>query len=319
VDSVRTTFRVQFEQRCWSVCLTSRPFDAELEISTDQAHQIIRAQFPALPARRCTLLGRGWDNVAFLVDDALVFRFPRKASAVQLIETEMHVLPQLAAQLPLAVPDPQWIGAPSEDYPWPFLGYEMIVGRSACAIHPTRAERHAAAPVLGAFLNRLHNLRIERLLPDTLDRANFLARMPLIKQRLAHLVFARFIDSADPWLECFQNPVPNELPLEAVPVHGDLYACHLIFDDQARLTGVIDWGDAHQGDRALDLMMVFGFLPADARAAFFAAYGQADERTLAIARMRAVFHGISVAWYGNELEDSALLREGLTAMELVLE
>jgi hypothetical protein len=26
-----------------------------------------------------------------------------------------------------------------------------------------------------------------------------------------------------------------------------------------------------------------------------------------------------VAWYGSELEDSALLREGLTAMEFVLE
>ena len=299
--------------------MTTQPFDAELEVSTDQAHQLIRAQFPALPARRCTFLGRGWDNVAFLVDDALVFRFPRKASASQLIETEAHVLPQLAAQLPLAVPNPQWIGEPTDDFPWPFLGYEMIAGRTACAIHPTRAERHAAAPVLGAFLARLHSLRIERLLPDTLDRANFLTRMPLIKQRLTHLVMQRFIDAADPWLERFRSAVPNGLPREAVPVHGDLYACHLILDDHAQLSGVIDWGDVHQGDPALDLMMAYGFLPAEARPDFFAAYGPVDERTTTIARMRAVFHGISVAWYGSELEDSALLREGLTAMEFVLE
>jgi aminoglycoside phosphotransferase (APT) family kinase protein len=300
------------------VVRVSRPFDAELEVTTDQAHQLIRAQFPALPARRCTLLGRGWDNVAFLVDDTLVFRFPRKASAAQLIETEARILPQLAAQLPLGVPDPQWVGHATDDFPWPFLGYEMIPGRTACAMHPTRAERRAAAPVLGAFLARLHSLRIERLLGDTLDRANFGARLPLIKQRLAHLVMHRLVDSADPWLECFHTAVPRSSSA-AVPVHGDLYACHLILDDQARLTGVIDWGDVHEGDPALDLMMVYGFLPSEARADFFAAYGDVDERTLSIARMRAIFHAISVAWYGSELEDDALLREGLTAMELVLE
>jgi aminoglycoside phosphotransferase (APT) family kinase protein len=90
-------------------------------------------------------------------------------------------------------------------------------------------------------------------------------------------------------------------------------------NDQAQLTGIIDWGDVHSGDNALDLMMVYGFLPRDARADFFAAYGQVDERTLAVARMRAVFHAISVAWYGSELDDDALLREGLFAMELALE
>ncbi len=296
----------------------ARPFDAEFEIGGDQAQQLIRAQFPELPAMRCTLLGRGWDNMAFLLDDRIVFRFPRKASAADLIETEARVLPQLAAQLPLAVPLPRWRGQPDQSFPWPFLGHEIIPGRSACALHLNRDERRAAAPVLGEFLGRLHQLNVGGLPPDTLDRTNFMVRLPLIKQRLTHLVMARFIPDAAPWLERFTSEQMTA-PTAVVPVHGDLYASHLIVDDYARLTGVIDWGDVHAGDAALDLMLAFGFLPAAARSDFFAAYGPVDDRTLTVARMRAVFHAISVAWYGHELEDDALLREGLTAMELVLE
>jgi aminoglycoside phosphotransferase (APT) family kinase protein len=297
----------------------ARPFDAELDVSTDQAQRLIRAQFPALPAARCTLLGRGWDNVAFLVDDTFVFRFPRKASAAQLLETEARVLPQIASRLPLAIPAPRWFGKPNQDFPWPFLGYELIAGRTACALHLNREERRAAAPLLGEFLARLHELRVDGLPPDLYDRANFQARLPLIKQRLAHLLMHRLISDPDPWLACFDVEAPVTPPERTTLVHGDLYACHLIVDEYAQLKGVIDWGDAHCGDPALDLLIAYAFLPAAARADFFRAYGAVDARTHAIARMRAVFHSISVAWYGSELEDDALLGEGLFAMELVLE
>ena len=51
-------------------------------------------------------------------------------------------------------------------------------------------------------------------------------------------------------------------------VHGDLYARHLLLDDHKKLCGVIDWGDVHLGDRALDLSIAYSFLPAEARLCF---------------------------------------------------
>ena len=108
-------------------------------------------------------------------------------------------------------------------------------------------------------------------------------------------------------------------PPRTVAVHGDLYVRHLLVDDARRICGVIDWGDVHAGDPALDLSIAYGFLPPRARDAFFRAYGPADARTRRVARLRAASHSFALAWFADSISDAALLREALTAMGNVLE
>ena len=48
--------------------------------------------------------------------------------------------------------------------------------------------------------------------------------------------------------------VPSRADFAPVFVHGDLYSRHLLVDDAGRPCGVIDWGDCHVGDPAVDLM-----------------------------------------------------------------
>ena len=37
-------------------------------------------------------------------------------------------------------------------------------------------------------------------------------------------------------------------------VHGDLYFSHILVNEKGKLAGVIDWGDIHIGDVAIDLV-----------------------------------------------------------------
>jgi aminoglycoside phosphotransferase (APT) family kinase protein len=76
-------------------------------------------------------LGAGSDNSAFLVNDAFVFRFPRRQLAVELLETEVRVLPALAPALPLAIPVPRLVGSPGSDVPLAFAGDSFLPGRTA--------------------------------------------------------------------------------------------------------------------------------------------------------------------------------------------
>ena len=62
-----------------------RVWDADAELSPEQAKCLISTQFPELELKKFTLLGAGWDNTAFLVDERLVFRFPRRSIAAGLI------------------------------------------------------------------------------------------------------------------------------------------------------------------------------------------------------------------------------------------
>jgi aminoglycoside phosphotransferase (APT) family kinase protein len=77
---------------------------------------------------------------------------------------------------------------------------------------------------------------------------------------------------------------------------------------------VIDWGDAHLGDRALDLSIAFSFLPPAARPAFRAAYGPIDDATWDRARFRALFYGVVLVEYGLGIGDEAIRAAGAYAL-----
>ena len=93
-------------------------------------------------------------------------------------------------------------------------------------------------------------------------------------------------------------------------VHGDLYARHLLVDDDQSLCGVIDWGDVHLGHPGIDLSLAFAFLPARARAPFFEAYGGVPEgAVLRLARLRALFSLATLLIYGTETGDADVVAE----------
>lgn len=298
----------------------SEPWVAEREVTAELALSLIREQFPDLGAGGVRPFGSGWDNTAFLVDGDLVFRFPRKQSTVVPLERETRVMPFLAGRLPLPVPDPRWAGCATERFPWPFAGYRMLEGVPADAAALTEAERVAAAEPLGAFFAALHAVPADglHLPPDELGRTEFARRMPELRTRLDHLRRRWHVAKAEPWLRLFAEPLPAPAEKTAV-VHGDAYVRHLLVDDARRICGVIDWGDVHAGDPAVDLKVMYAFLPPRARDIFIRAYGPVDARTLRMARLRAAFHSVALAWFADSTGDAPLLREALAGMRWSLE
>jgi aminoglycoside phosphotransferase (APT) family kinase protein len=82
---------------------------------------------------------------------------------------------------------------------------------------------------------------------------------------------------------------------------------------------VIDWGDIHIGDRAVDLAIAFSFVPPRARKAFGEAYGAIDDATWRLARFRAVVHAAAVARYAHGVGNEELLRDSLRSLGCALE
>ncbi|HEX2080652.1 MAG TPA: phosphotransferase [Longimicrobium sp.] len=296
----------------------THPWAAEHEVTAELALELVREQFPELGARRVEPFGSGWDNTAFLVDGHALFRFPRKESTVELLERETRVLPRIAPRLPLAIPVPRWIGRPTERFPWTFAGYPRLAGVTACAAHLSEGERRAAAAPLGEFLAALHATPAVGLgLPgDEIRRTDFRMRMPKLLERMEEV--RPLIGDPAPWLSLFDGELPGPPARESV-VHGDLYVRHLLVDGARRVCGVIDWGDLHAGDPAVDLTILWAFLPRPARAAFAAAYGPIDERTRRMARLRAAYHSVNMTWFAHSIGDGALLRESLLSLRHVLE
>lgn len=301
-------------------------WDADVTLSIEDARQKIERQFPLLAPVQVEPLGVGWDNIALVVNGQYVFRLPRRKIAAALIATESFALPLLAPRLPLPIPVPQFVGTPDSDYPYPFLGYALLPGTTACRGALTEVERARNAPVLARFLAALHAVPVDdttrAIAPgDDIERTNLPKRAEKAKERLhtlkarlaaLNLSLASLLELTDrlaltpPWTKptCW--------------VHGDLYARHLLVDESRALCGVIDWGDVHLGDPALDLSIAFTFLPVSAHAAFREAYGTIEEATWARARFRAIHYSAILMLYGDDIGDRAIAEIGEFALQQVL-
>jgi aminoglycoside phosphotransferase (APT) family kinase protein len=304
--------------------VTDAPWTPERAVTAETARRLVESQFPDLAPARLAPLGAGWDNTAFVVNDAWVFRFPRRDVAAGLIETETGVLSALAGRVPWPIPVPERVGRAEGDYPWPFAGYRMLAGRTACDVGLDEDGRAALAEPLAMFLAALHAFPPEAARacgapPDTIRRLDLGFRIPRTLAQLEQAVEAGLVDDPAPWREIIDATPAGWRPGAGTLVHGDLDGRHVLVDDRGAPSGVIDWGDVHLGDAAVDLAVAHGFLPASAREEFRRAYGPIDEGAWRVARFRAVHTGVLVLLWGRDVGDETLVREGRGALGRVLE
>lgn len=302
----------------------SNPWDAEIEVSLDLARELIADAFPSLAPVRVELLGYGWDNAAFLANGEYVFRFPRRAVAVELIRSELEALPRLAPLLPAPIPVPCFAGSPGAAYPWPFAGYPLLAGTPVDGARSTADARARLAPALGAFLRALHGSRAHAaaapvLGGDAIGRLDHAKRLPQARERFADAAAAGMLADGDLFVAAMERLAPDSGPRPAVVVHGDLYARHLLVDEAGGLAGVIDWGDIHLGDPALDLAAAKLVLPAALHDTFLAEYGPVDAVTWNRATYRAIHHAALELAYGVDRGDGDLIDAALFGLAALRE
>jgi aminoglycoside phosphotransferase (APT) family kinase protein len=286
-------------------------WDAEVTVDEALAWRLVREQFAPLPERSLALLSRGWDYSVLLVDDAWTFRFPRRTAVVPGTEREIAVLGALAPLLPVGLPAPTHVGAPSEGFPWPFYGAPYLQGSEVAEAGLDDERRAALARPLARALRALHGpaalAAVGALLPvDPIGRADMSTRVPRTRTALAEveaLGLWRPTPAVEESLEAALALPPAE---PAAVCHGDLHFRQLLVADGG-LTAILDWVDVCRADPGIDLQLYWSFVPADLRDAFLHEYGPVTEASLLRARVLALFLNATLARYGHA--------EGLAAVE----
>lgn len=209
-------------------------------------------------------------------------------------------MPWLAPRLPLPVPVPQVL---SED---PLVvRHELVPGAPLAEPGAEHGRR------LGSFLRALHDCpvheAVRRGLPDaraaTFEHAGVLDDF---RARVVPLVAAGRRGAALGLLDELREP-----PADTV-VHGDLGPEHVLVRDGV-LSGVIDFGDAHTGDAAIDLAWALYGTPvafAEALAAAYGVPGSQRERALAWHRL-GPWYEVS---HGLDTGDDTTVRSGLAGL-----
>jgi aminoglycoside phosphotransferase (APT) family kinase protein len=290
-------------------------WSADVAVDEGLARRLI-AQFPDLEVESLSPFAEGWDYAIWVVNETWVFRFPRREVAVAGAEREIAVLPALVPKLTLPVPVPVFVGAPADGYPWPFFGSRLLPGRELCDVTLDDSARTRIGVSLAAFLRELHGADLEHDLPiDANGRADMTIRVP--KARAAFAEIGRLglwnrPASVDRLLDAAEHVPPPDL---SAVVHGDLHFRQVLADDDARVTGVIDWVDVGRSEPAIDLVLLWSFVPPSGRRAFLDEYGPVSEAQLLRARVLAIWLSAVLAQYGHIEGMRNVEREAVQGLE----
>ena len=218
---------------------------------------LIEREIAGLTVHTTTALGEGWTSQAYLVNEDLVFKCPKRSDDWSELDREVAFLRWAADKLPLPVPEYLHLAPQSHAAPNGYAVYRCIAGMPLDIEPLTSLGRDAAADRIAAFLRQLHLLRPDTPLAGLLPRSDAPAEaracferakaavVPDLGQEEAHALMRN--------LNSLMNIVQNT---ENAIIHADFSREHILAED-GLVAGVIDFGDVSWGDADYDFHYLF--------------------------------------------------------------
>jgi aminoglycoside 2''-phosphotransferase len=295
----------------------------------DDYRAAIGEQFPSVRISMLDLLSEGWESVVCLVHGHLIFLFPKREMAEHYLRTEIRLLPELAAHLPLPNPRFDYVAdPPGQHVPFAFVGYELLPGTSSWAWPKEVRQADWWKPPVGAFLTALHRFPVSRArelgvrpISQSASRSGQAAAPATWRETLSDFyeltrqqAFPLLSDELQGKLaRRFEGFLAEEqhFAFEPMLLHADLQQDHILLKvPEQQVCGIIDFGDVGIGDPAMDvwpsLLPYYG--------------GQVDETfQTRHAFYRQLFPPLNALIFGQVYDKPELVEEGREALAVALE
>ena len=224
------------------------PPPTDRELTAEIVRAVVREQFPELAVASVEPMGEGWEFETFLVDDRVVFRFPRRADGGDGFEWQerLHVLVASVISDIVRIPRITRWGKPCGRFPYRFTGHDLVPGVGAN--DPSVSMNPELADDIGRVLSRLHAIPADVAAvagvgtadPNDVDLGAALLRL----RRWVSEVPEIRDHAHDPcmWLDRVPH-APDAYRGMPRLIHGDFQMEHvLVSPTTGRLSGIIDWG-----------------------------------------------------------------------------
>ncbi len=221
----------------------------------------IAAAYPELGGADLRMVDEeGQYNDTLIVNERLIFRFPRYQEGVEMVRREVSFLRALAGRTTLPVPEPSFASLEGESPGDVFMGYPLLAGeplwRQAIFAESDENVLELWSQQLAGFLKALHALPVADFgseWPVSEAMSEWEKMYADIRTHLFPLMRRDARDQvADHFEAYFSNPAVHKF--SPAPRHGDYGSGNILYDPATKMiTGIIDFGYAGIGDPALDV------------------------------------------------------------------
>lgn len=267
---------------------------------TESYEQRIGEIFPELQIRSIEFNGEGLTNDVAVINEELIFRFPKNEYAVNCLRNEIRILKLLKSYISLNVPVALY---ESEDA----MCYRMIAGeplRRDILLKFEADIQQSIADELARFHKELHNVPVKEI-PNLETSVAVLFREDWVEsyRRIQDKVFPLMQQHTREWAkEHFESFLEDEsnFEYERKLIHADLAPYHVLFDRQKnQINGIIDFGCAGLGDPAIDIGVVINQYGESILDRFYQVYPEAKEY---LKRARFYAGAIEMRWILTGIE-----------------
>ncbi len=228
-------------------------------LSTELCKYAIIRCFPQITVTTIQQNDEGWDNCVFIINNEIIFRFPRDPEAARRLDLERRLLPELQKVTNIPIPQFEFVSSDCPEIKRLFVGYRMIKGVPLTPallrqLHSEALIQKIAAQI-AEFLSSLHSFPVEKALELGVSSNQKKERILTFYQEIKRKVFPFLKHQEQEWTRnLFKSFLNNEQFFQYSPVllHGDFSSDHILFDKDQEKIGIIDFGDISIGDPACD-------------------------------------------------------------------
>jgi aminoglycoside 2''-phosphotransferase len=223
--------------------------------------EIIQRVYPELVIKDYYVNEVGQNNDVIVVNDSLVFRFPKYNQGIVQLRRETEILKYIEEKVSLPIPVPVYKSFDELEPGKVFTGYHLIEGnplwRNSLLGIKNDVQLRGLASQLASFLSAIHSISGETAsrelqLQGCHPREEMFDLYKKIQQKL--FPFMRK-ESQEDVTESFENFLQGEAlsNINLALIHGDFGASNILWNQgTSEISGIIDFGGSGIGDPAYD-------------------------------------------------------------------
>ncbi|MEH7441432.1 aminoglycoside phosphotransferase family protein [Bacillus sp. JJ1122] len=226
------------------------------ELLADRIMQV----YPELKIVKYEKNNFGQNNDVLIINDQLVFRFPKYDDGIRNLEREVSLLKIVEGKITAAIPSPIYTSLDIKQAGKVFAGYRLLEGKPMWKRDlkgvPHRGLKKLASQLV-SFLINLHSIPIAALHPVIQqDEKNPLSEIKILLARLQNKVYPYMSNSSKETVSfAFESFFEKEKSrdIKTTLIHGDFGASNILWKvEKIEISGIIDFGASGLGDPAYD-------------------------------------------------------------------